>query len=474
MAEKAKKKRGARGLKPGCHLAALALRLWLFMGTYSAHFKLATRDQGPNAAYYIKGLTSNRPRKNMERMTFGDSGGKYQSLQQFITDSPWSAREVMDHVAKDADQLIGDPVATALVIDESGIVKKGGESVGTARQWIGNVGKVENGQVAVYAALVNGSRYCLTDARLYLPESWTSDPERLNKAKVPVNERTFKSKETIALEMIKHAHELGLRFGWISADAGYGKSLAFPLKLEELGDTFVIDVHKDQLIYLEEPHLEVPDYSGRGRKPSQAKVDVKPVRVGDLVVSLPEEALERIMVRDGAKGLVIYEYFIRRVWVVSTEAQAIREWHLIVRRDLETKSDYKYSLSNAAADTPKPRLAYMQGQRYWVERSFEDGKQDLGLADYQHRKWQSWQHHMALVMMALLFLMMEKIENQKEAPLLTGRDVTEILSFYLQDPPTEEELFREINLRHRKRKRDMENARKRQRKILEKEKQNCG
>ena len=100
----------------------------------------------------------------------------------------------------------------------------------------------------------------------------------------------------------------------------------------------------------------------------------------------------------------------------------------------------------------------MQGQRYWVERSFEEGKQNCGMADYQHRRWSSWYHHMALVMMALLFMMMEKIENRDETPLLTGRDISELLTFYLQKPLTEEEVFRRIEIRHEKRRRDMKNA----------------
>ena len=136
---------------------------------------------------------------------------------------------------------------------------------------------------------------------------------------------------------------------------------------------------------------------------------------------------------------------------------------MIVRRDIESKSDYKYSLSNTPADTPKNTLIYMQAQRYWVERSFEEAKQNCGMKDYQHRKWQSWHHHMALVMMLLLFMMMEKIENCKDTPLLTGRDITDLLTFYLQEPLTEEQVLAQIEARHIKRQRDIRNARRRKR-----------
>jgi SRSO17 transposase len=457
------KKGDAYGSKHGSRLATVARRFLSFMNSYAAHFWVYNHDQSQNAFNYLKGLTQSNLEKNMERMVEADSKANYGSLQQFITDSSWSAYEVMDHVAQDANTLIGDVKGSGLIIDESGDVKKGQNSVGVARQWIGNIGKVENGQVGVYACLVNGKNYSLVNARLYLPEEWTSDKNRLDKAKVPEAERGFKTKEDIAYEMVLHARRLKLSYSWIGADGGYGKGLDFPLKLEALGETFVIDVHKDQLIYLEEPQLEIPAYAGRGRKPEKSRPIQKPFRVDNFALAQPEEAWQKIAVREGAKGMVEYEFIFARVWIYSQEHRAVRQWHLIIRRDIETKSDVKYTFSNALADTAKQRLTYMQGQRYWVERSFEEGKQNCGMADYQHRRWLSWYHHMALVMMALLFMMMEKIENRDETPLLTGRDISELLTFYLQKPPTEEEVFRRIEIRHQKRRRDMKNAANRKR-----------
>ena len=310
--------------------------------------------------------------------------------------------------------------------------------------------------------MVNGENRAIVDARLYLPEEWTSDEKRLNKAKVPEAERVFKTKDTIALEIVQQARKLGLEYGWIGADAGYGKNLDFALNLEELDEVFMLDVHKDQKIYLELPQFEVPDYLGRGRKPKNVKPNPQPIRVDAWTQSQSQEAWQKIAVRQGTKGPVEYEYLIIRVWIYNSEHHALRQWHLIVRRDHLTKSDYKYSLSNAPADTTNKRLAYMQVQRYWVERSFEDAKQDFGMADYQIRTWRGWHHHMALVMMAMLFLMTEKIENQEETPLLSGRDINELLTFFLRKKSlTEKEVFRRISNRHKQRQRDIENAFKR-------------
>jgi len=395
----------------------------------------------------------------MERMVEADTDADLESIQHFITDSPWSYRDVMDHTAQDTNQRIGHEYDAGLIIDESGIVKKGKNSVGVARQWIGNIGKVENGQVGVYGSLVNGKHRTIVDARLYLPEEWTSDESRLNKAKVPENERIFKTKDVIAFEIVQHSDDLGLVYGWVGGDAGYGKSLEFALKIEALGKVFMLDIHKDQKIYLEQPQFAIPDYSGRGRKPKIPKPEPQPIRVDEWTQSQHQATWQKITIRQGTKGPIEYEYLIKRVWVYSSEHNALRQWYLIVRRDLETKSDYKYSLSNAPADTTDHRLAYMQAQRYWVERSFEDAKQNFGMADYQLRTWRGWHHHMALVMMAMLFLLSEKIENQDETPLLSGRDVNELLTFFLRkEAPTEQEVFRRISARHKKRQRDIDNV----------------
>jgi len=129
---------------------------------------------------------------------------------------------VIDCIAQDADKIIGDEKEAFLLIDETPFAKKGKMSVGVARQWLGRLGKVDNGQVSVFTALCNGNNVTPTDVRLYLPEEWTDDKERFLKAKIPEKDIEFKSKEQLALDMVVHARELGLKFGCVGADAGYG------------------------------------------------------------------------------------------------------------------------------------------------------------------------------------------------------------------------------------------------------------
>src|SRR3981189_857489 len=162
------------------------------------------------------------------------------NLQQFITHSKWSAREVLDHVAHDGDELIGDATDAALIIDESGFAKQGKMSVGASRQYLGRLGKVDNGQVAVFGVLAKGRFATAIDTRLYLPKEWTDDAERCNKAGIPESEGVFKTKSQLALEIVEQARRNGVRFGWVGADAGYGSGPDFLFALADAGHTFLI------------------------------------------------------------------------------------------------------------------------------------------------------------------------------------------------------------------------------------------
>ena len=160
----------------------------------------------------------------------------------------------MDQVALDADHLLGG-ADTGLIIDETSNPKKGKKSVAVARQWCGNLGKVDNCQTVVFSSLVCGSSATLIDCRLYVPKEWTDDLKQCNDAGIP-SDLAFKSKSELALYSIHHLRSLGVRFSWIGVDSGYGKEPHFLSTLDDLddlGELFVADVHKDQRIYLEDP-----------------------------------------------------------------------------------------------------------------------------------------------------------------------------------------------------------------------------
>jgi SRSO17 transposase len=266
---------------------------------------------------------------------------------------------------------------TLLVIDESGIPKKGKHSAGVARQYCGQLGKVENCQVGVYGALAHRDKVTLTDGRLFVPREWTNDPERCRRAGIPEEIwRTPKTKFDLVLEIVIQAVEEGIRFKWVSADGAYGEN-AFLLPLDDARLQFIVDVHCDHLVWFEAP-------TGSRRR-----------RVDEWAASQPASAWQEVTTLEGTGGAIRYEVLHARVWIDVGRKQTPREWHLLVRREIETPRKIKYTLSNAPADMPLDQLAYIQGQRYWVERALQDAKSHSGLGDYQVRGWLGWHHHMA-------------------------------------------------------------------------------
>ena len=254
-------------------------------------------------------------RKNMERMEEHVVGADDQALQYMLTDAQWDSQAVMDQVAQEVNQLLGGD-GSCLLLDESGFEKKGEHSVGVARQWNGRLGKVDNCQVGVFAALGCGARVSLIDYRLYLPESWSKDALRCKKMGIPESFRTFKTKSELALEMVRHQRQQGIKFAWVGADGGYGKEPAFLRGLDDMNEIFVVDVHKDQLIYLEDPQPVIPQKKNkRGKKTSRYQAQTQSVRVDDWKEAQPEEAWQRYKLRDSTKGELVVEILHQRVWL---------------------------------------------------------------------------------------------------------------------------------------------------------------
>jgi SRSO17 transposase len=424
------------------------------MLTYDKHFVSYRKNVSDKATQYLSGLLKKDLRKNAETIASAVPDASVQNLQQFISDSSWQYQLVMNQTALNVNELLGDIENAALLIDESGNPKKGKMSVGVARQYLGCVGKTDNGQVGVYSALCNGTNVCLIDTRLYLPEEWTNDPERCDKAYIPKNKRDFKTKDQLAIDLVDSAIASGLRFKTVEVDAGYGKGLGFMLAIEERKKEFMVDVHVDQRVYLKNPNPYIPQRKGtRGRTPTEYETNEKPVQVNVLIKGIPASKWERIHIRDSSKGPLVYEVYCNRVYVWQPEMKdKPLQWWLVVRRDAETRSDYKYSLSNAPSVTTIEYLAMRQGQRYWIEHAFEVAKGDCGLDHYEVRGWNGWHRHMALVMMAQYFLLHEKMLHKKEYPLLTARDIMEMLAVFLpQKERTAESIIVEMKHRHRKR-----------------------
>ena len=278
-------------------LAGIGQRFLNFCERFGGHFRQRTRTVETAAQQYVRGLLQAET-KNMERMEEVIPDADHQALQHMLSASAWSARAVLDQVAQDANRLLGGYEDSALLIDESGCPKKGTQSVGVARQWCGQLGKVENCQVGVFAALSRGSDVTLIDERLFLPEVWTTDAARCQAAGLPKAQRGFQRKTDLALAMITHARQQGIGFAWVGFDGFYGNDPAFLRALEDQGEIFVGDAHKDQRIYLEDPQPIIPPAKApRGRPPTALQAQAPALRVDRWVQQQPATAWQPVTLR---------------------------------------------------------------------------------------------------------------------------------------------------------------------------------
>lgn len=440
-------------------MRGLAGRFMSFCEMFEKHFQIYRKDMGGHARHYLGGLLGRAGRKNLQGIGEDVEQSDYQGMQHFLSDSPWDHTEVMAQLAGEADRELGGHADSALYVDETSFVKKGKASVGVQRQYCGRLGKLENCQVAVFLAQGRGERVAAADFRLFLPDAWVEDAKRCAKAKVPEGERRHRTKTELALEMIQAARERGSRHAWIGGDEVYGNNDVFTSALEDLGEVFLMDVAANHRVWTSEPRAPQPlgGARRRGRPFTRPDAPGGMIAVEALANEHFEAKAREITVRATAKGPLRVRVWAARVW--QHDGQCSRERWLVVRE--EADGSRKYSLGNPPADTSWERLAFMQAQRFWIERSFQDAKGELGLADYELRGWTGWHHHVALVCLAQLFTLIERRLAKRSRPLLSVRDITELLEIYLpRRPRTEQEVLRKIARRHRARENDIARRRK--------------
>lgn len=416
------------------------------------------------AAHYFQGLFQSEKR-NMERMEESVPDADQQQLQHFLSVSPWKEDAVWAQVTREANATLGGHSDTSLIIDESGVTKKGTHSAGVARQYNGRVGKIDNCQVGVHAALSHATEACLIGSRLYLPKEWTKDPKRCRSVGIPKAQTRHRTKQQLALELITQARENGAQFSWVLADGGYGHDLKFCQALdEELQVRFIVGVHKTQRIYLNDPEPAIPEGNHKqGRTPTRLRSQTSPTTVEKWAKAQRKSVWKPITLRDSTKGELRVEALWRRVWVWDGRSSQGRHWWLLAQRDPQTHGDYKYSLSNAAPSADGEQLCRQRAQRFWVERVFEDAKGQVGMDEYQSRGWRSWHHHMAMVSMAMLFLLEERQLQKPQRPLLSCADVLALLGFALpRRKVTGEEIIRQLDQRHLKRQASIDYHRRKQ------------
>ena len=424
---------------PVCNLAPRDVEQFVdALAAFHAHFVPAFRwpEQAEAANVYLEGLVGQQPRKTIERIAL-TQGRNVRDLQHFIGQSLWPIEPVIARQQHLIADTLGEPDGVVL-IDESGVVKQGSASVGVAPQYCGAVGKIANCQVGVYLGYASRHGYTLADGRVFLPQAWFDDAHADARAACGVpDDLTFQTKPELALALLQDAVRRGsLPFRWVAVDALYGDTPAFLDGVAALDKWYFAEVACATRVWCAPPLVELPAWSGRGRKPTRLRLapgQPGAQRVDVVMDRLPPQAWTRHVIKEGSKGPLICDFAAVRVTVVREDLPGNTVW-LVIRRNVADPSEVKFYLSNAPVTTPLATLVRMSGVRWAVECSFAESKGEVGLDHYETRSWAGWHHHLVLVMLAHHFLVRLRVQLGGVAPALTVEQVRLLLMSVLPQP----------------------------------------
>jgi SRSO17 transposase len=373
---------------------------------------------------YATGLLSDLSRKTASDMGRSIPGTNGQRLQEFLTNTPWSS-EAMDEMRirfMTERASVGDGV---VVIDDTGLPKKGRGSVGVGRQYSGTLGRVDNCQVVVTTHYVDRVFDWPINARLYLPRPWTEDGERREKARIPENVE-FETKGLIGLRLLDQARAAGLKPRAVVADAGYGDQPPFVGGLEARNMPYLVAVGSAQhfrsaeAVFQDEGDVLQPPYQGKGRPRKSITLEdrISTQTTAELLEALPEEAWHTVAWREGTRGALVKRATRIRVFRSGLRGSHLpSEGWLVGERPLPGRQgDPKFYLAWGLDALSLEELLELAHVRWVIERFYQDAKGELGFDDYEGRLWPGLHRHLALVMVAHSFLTLK----QSYGPEITG------------------------------------------------------
>jgi SRSO17 transposase len=356
------------------------------------------------APVYVRGLLGPGERKSVQPMAARVAPADCDQLHHFISSPAWQTAPLAAVLAHEADRLVGGPDAV-LIIDDTALPKKGEHSVGVARQYAGVLGKTANCQALVSLTLARGEVPVLMALRLYLPEAWCQDRRRCDKAGVPADCRTFRSKGAIALEEIDRLRAAGVRFGCALADSGYGRSAAFRRGLAARAPLWAVGIPKTQKVYSAAVKLCWPAVQGTGRPRRHGVPNQRPVTAAAALQHVPWRPIQW---RQGSKGPLSASFAARRVRMAEGPQSEIGHrlpgdelWLVGERR---SSGERRYYLASYPAETPLQTLAAAIKARWVCEQAHQQVKEELGLGHFEGRSWAGLHHHALMVLIAFAFL----------------------------------------------------------------------
>jgi SRSO17 transposase len=376
------------------------------VGLEEVHARIAWRfarsEPRERVAAYVRGLLAPVERKNS--WTLAEQAGEAtpDGMQRLLAAADWDADRVRDDVRDYVIEHLGRPDAV-LVVDETGFLKKGSKSAGVARQYSGTAGRIENCQVGVFLAYAAGAAgedrvadRTFIDRELYLPRVWTEDRDRCAEAGIGTDVN-FATKPELAIRMLQRAFDAQVPAGWVTGDEVYGQHYKLRATLEEHAMAYVLAVPCNQHV-----HATVASR-------------VRELRADELAAALSPRSWRKISAGAGAKGPRLYWW--ARAAIRPLERTGAGYW-LLVRRSLSDPGDLAYYLCHGPAATPLRELVRVAGARWAIEESFQSAKGEVGLDQYQVRRYDAWYRHITLAMLAHAFLTVTRAATEKGGPHL--------------------------------------------------------
>lgn len=346
-------------------------------------------------AMYAFGILGDGERKSMEPIAAracaepGRARATHEKLLHFVGRSRWSDRAVRREAALYAVEVLArrEPVTT-WIIDDTGFLKQGTHSVGVQRQYTGSAGKIANCQLGVSLIVATPTEHLPIDFELYLPKTWTEDPERRHEARIPADV-VFKSKIDLAIDMMRRAREHGIPGEIVLADSFYGRSSEFRRTARQLGLDYAVAVDSDTLVT---------------RFCQTRRAREGPMRVDQLATT---RRFRRYRWREGTRTTMASRFSFCRV-VVGAEREP--QW-LVAEWPDEDEKPSKFVLTSLDARLAKKQIIRLLKERWRVERAYEDLKGELGLDHFEGRSYPGWHHHISVVICCYAFIVAERARH---------------------------------------------------------------
>ena len=362
-------------------------------GWYTVYWAEIERRIGPlfarseareRAIAYLAALLSPAERKNSWQLAEISGDPNPYAFQHLLGRADWDSDLLRDKLRSYLTDYLDDGNAIG-VLDETGFLKKGIHSVGVARQYSGTAGKIENCQIGVFLAYASTHGHTLLDRELYLPQEWTDDRERCQRAGIP-KQRAIATKPALALQMLQRNVEAGLKLAWVTGDSIYGDDRSLRQWLESHYQPYVLAVSGKEAVWL----------------------DTHQRQIKLILTELPDDGWERLSAGAGSKGLRWHDW--RRLELSEPPERDWKRW-LLIRRSIADPSELTGYIAFARVGTSLVEMVRVAGTRWTVEESIQTAKGEVGLDHYEVRSWTGWYRHISLAMWASAFLSVIRKES---------------------------------------------------------------